>query len=133
MSVARSKKGKSTEDKIARNAIRSDDYSTVPDCILDPDLIMDSSGKPGNKFGIGKTPVNPGVPPDIPQPSTRQYANLGLKSEFFSKYPCFTGQGHFLCNGPALINSHRCKEKPVTIHGLEKGSAFEVIDSKRSF
>jgi hypothetical protein len=70
MSVARSEKGKCTEDKIARNPVRGNNYPAIPDCILDQDLIVDSSREASHKFGIGKTPVHFRVPTDIAQPTS---------------------------------------------------------------
>ena len=107
MSVARSKKGKCTEDEIARDPVRGNNYPAIPDRILYQDLVVYSSGKPGHKFSIGKTPVHERVPPDIPQPSAGKNPDLSRKSEFFGK--------RFLLYGPMPLS-----RLPSSLHRLRQ-------------
>lgn len=99
---------------------------------LDQDLgVLRPPGQACDELGIRHRPVDDRVPPEIPEPSSREDRHpLGGEPETPGDIPADSGEPHLFLDRPALVDPDRGgEEEEMPVSGLEEGNPFQMIDA----
>ena len=129
MSYSMTKECEGTEDQVSRDTIRSNDNTAVPNCILNKNFSMNSTGKLCDLQGIRDGFIHNRMSTNITDSAARKNSGLLRETKPAGKLPTVIDQRDFFLNGPSLINTNRCKEKALVINRFKKSYPLATIDT----